>query len=362
MIKRILPLFIGAIFLSHSALAQHLEPGFDKSEYIELIKIGSTFTDLPKDSVDQPMKFTLSYRSPEIGFKNRWALWTNSSGTAVINIRATVKDTLTQLVNTYAAMTPATGELELESGTIYKYKLSDNPHAAVHTGYLIAAMYLARDILPKIDSSYKAGIKDYLIFGHSQGGTIAYLLRAYFHQLQHEGRLPPGIRFKTYSSAAPKPGNLYFAYDYELLNRGGWALTVVNYLDAIPESPVSIQTLDDFNEINLFSGAKDSIKKNLKFPQDLAALYVFHKLDEPLREAANTYRKYLGTAIAAVAHSKGVIFTEPKYANTSNYVRTGEQIILMPDEEYYSTFPQDKSDKLVNHYLQTYLYLAGKYH
>ncbi|MEP7235165.1 MAG: lipase family protein, partial [Ignavibacteriota bacterium] len=136
---------------------------------------------------------------------------------------------------------------------------------------------------------------------------------------------------------------------------------VVNSLDAIPEMPISIQTLDDFNEINLFEGARDSIKKNLSFPKDLAALYVYDKLDAPLRDALASYQKYLGSVMATIAHSAGVKFGEPIYANTNNYTRIGEQIILTPDAEYFNKFPQDKTDKLTNHYLQTYLYLAEKY-
>lgn len=337
-----------------------LKPGFDTSEYIELIKIAATLRALPKDSLAPPSKYSLSYLSPEMGFHNQWALWTNTTGVAVIVIRATVKDTLSALVNMYSAMSPAAGELELEKGNFFKYKLAENPRAAIHTGYLIASGYLSLNILLKIDSCYKQGIKGFLIIGHSQGGSIAYLLTSHFYQLQKEGKLPAGIRFKTYSNAAPKPGNLYFAYDYETMTRGGWAYTVVNTLDAIPETPLSLQTLDDLNEINIFADAKERIK-NLKFPQNIVMLYFHHKLNEPVRDAGDMYRKYLGKYVAIYSHKEGVFFTEPVYANTNNYVRTGEQILFVPDPEYYRKFPQDKNDMLINHYFPAYLYLAEKY-
>src|SRR5689334_8092117 len=106
------------------ANAQKLKPGFDNQEYAELLKIASTFRVLKEDSLSEPTNFNLVYRSPEMGFKNRWALWTNTSGIAVINIRGTVKDTLSELVNTYAAMTAATGKIELEKGNLFTYKLA----------------------------------------------------------------------------------------------------------------------------------------------------------------------------------------------------------------------------------------------
>ncbi|HPN72156.1 MAG TPA: hypothetical protein PLZ32_21680, partial [Saprospiraceae bacterium] len=77
--------------------------------------------------------------------------------------------------------------------------------------------------MPKIDSLYKTGTKEFLIMGHSQGGAIAYLMTSYLYNLQQLGQLPIDIKFKTYCSAAPKPGNLYYAYEYEAMTQGGWA-------------------------------------------------------------------------------------------------------------------------------------------
>ncbi len=104
--------------------------------------------------------------------------------------------------------------------------------------------------------------------GHSQGGAIAYLLTAHFYNLQQQGKLPADIRFKTYCSAAPKPGNLYFAYDYETTTRGGWACNVVNAADWVPETPFSVQTVSDFNTTNPFVNAKKG-NQQTKVPDEL---------------------------------------------------------------------------------------------
>jgi hypothetical protein len=69
------------------------------------------------------------------------------------------------------------------------------------------------------------------------------------------------IKFKTYCSAAPKPGNLYFSYDYEADNQIGWSFTVVNGADWVPELPVSIQSIGDFNKTNPFKNVGNHTEK-----------------------------------------------------------------------------------------------------
>ncbi len=81
--------------------------------------------------------------------------------------------------------------------------------------------------------------KQVIITGHSQGGAIAFLTRSYLHYEQEAGRLPKELIFKSYNGAAPKPGNLYYGYDYDYITRNGWAFTVVNALDWVPETPFS---------------------------------------------------------------------------------------------------------------------------
>src|SRR5690606_17113241 len=117
------------------------------------------------------------------------------------------------LANFYAAMVPAKGELQLSKDEVFSYELASSPLAAVHVGCLVATGFLAGDIQGQIDSCYSEGMKEFLIVGHSQGGAIAYLLTAHLLNLQKQQKLPHDIRFKTYCSAAPKPGNLYFGYE-----------------------------------------------------------------------------------------------------------------------------------------------------
>lgn len=59
------------------------------------------------------------------------------------------------------------------------------------------------------------------------------------------------ILVKTYASAAPKMGNMYFAYDYDNANRSRWSFSIINTADPVPEIPFTTQQIDiDMNDPN----------------------------------------------------------------------------------------------------------------
>ena len=342
---------------------QYLKPCFNKSEYRELLLISIRTTTNQKyySKYPEPDGYKMVYQSKEMGLDNLWQLWINHSNTiAVISIRGTTVDPASSLANLYAAMVPAKGEIHLSKTDTFTYELADNPKAAVHIGWLISMACLSRDIVPKIDSLYKTGVKDFLLMGHSQGGAINYLLTAYLYNLQQKGEIPGDIRFKTYCSASPKPGNIDFALYYERLTRKGWAFNVVNSADWVPETPISIQTLNDINEPNPIVLAKKEIKK-LKFPKNLIANHVYNKLDKPAKKAQRNYEKYLGKITSKFIRKKLVDFIPPEeYVHSSNYVRTGVTIVLYADTDYYRHFEKDKGSFYLHHGLEYYLYLTEK--
>jgi heat shock protein HslJ len=350
------------VLLALNARAQHLKPGFDKSEFIELLKIGARTTADSSyyNSFAAPENYKMIYQSAPIGLDNLWQLWVDKDSVAVISVRGTTTTAISFLQNFYAAMVSAKGQLNLEKNFKFDYNLSDDPNAAVHIGFLIGAAYLSRDILPKIDSIYKnGGVKEFIIAGHSQGGAITYLLTSYLESMKKSGRLPAEIRFKTCASAAPKPGNLFYAYDFENLTRGGWAYNAVNTADWVPEVPFSIQTLNDFNEVNPFNNAKALIKKQ-KFPANLALRHVYNRLSKPGKRAQKNYEKFLGKMISKYIKKSLPDFVPPSYFSSNNYVRTGMTIVLKADSGYYKKFPQNPNKIWMNHTQLPYLFLAEK--
>lgn len=343
------------------AFSQILQPGFDKNEYRELMLISARTTadtGYYKGFPD-PATFNMIYQSKPMGLDNLWDFWKNGQDVAVISIRGTTGKAESWLANFYAAMVPAKGELRLDSEDTFTYELAVNPKAAVHVGWLLSMAYLSKEIIPQINEQYQKGTKDFLIIGHSQGGAISFLLTAYLYSLQRQNLLPVDIRFKTYCSAAPKPGNLYFGYEYEAITQGGWAFNVVNAADWVPETPISIQTLNDFNNVNPFTNASTLINKQ-KFPDKMVLKHIYNQLDKPTKRAQQKYEQYMGNMTSKIIkqHIKGYI--PPEYYSSNHYVRTGTTIVLLPDDEYFKTYPDDPSRLFPHHFHAAYLALLDK--
>lgn len=352
-------LILGLCFLAARASAQTLVPGFDKLEYIRLMHISAQFGSKRYAAALPVTDARLLYSSPVTGFDNCWQLWRDTSGIIIINLRGTTREPISWLANLYAAMVPAKGRIMITDHDTFHYELAQDPRAAVHAGWLAATAFMAKDILQKTDSCYRQGHRNFLIIGHSQGGAIAYLLTAYMRQLQQNGKLPSDIRLKTYCSAAPKPGNLYFAYEYEAMTQNGWAYNVVNSLDWVPQTPFSLQTVSDFPEINPFKNARRLIKKQ-KWPRRWALHYAYGRLTQPSRKALKHYQKFLGDYAGKMARKNLPGLSVPAYAPTNDYVRTGNTVVLLADDTYKIKFPQDEKNIFCNHFHQQYVYLAAQ--
>ena len=359
--KKIYVLWSICFLWSPALLNSQLKPGFDKAEYRELMYVSarSTADSGYYNKFPLPAKFHQLYQSKSIGLDNMWDFW-ESDNQAVISIRGTTSKQISWLANFFAGMVPAKGNLRLNDSTSIDYKLAEDPRAAVHVGWLIGTLSLSNEMLPWIEISYRKGIKDILIIGHSQGGAIAYLLTSYLYQKQIDGTLPKDIRFKTYCSAAPKPGNLYYAYDYEDKTRGGWAFNVVNAKDWVPETPISIQTIHDFNVTNPFANAPKAIR-NQKFPANIVMKSIFNQLDKSTRKAQRKYEKYLGRKAYSLVKKQLPGLRIPNLVHSSDYVRTGATIVLMPDEVYNLKYPDDPNAIFRHHLHQPYLDLIEKY-
>jgi hypothetical protein len=354
-------LFTGIFPLLTFGQQGYILPGFDKTEFLEMLKISSYQGDtLYNPDLPPPLKYKKIYRSKTMGLDNRWDLWVSDQVVAVISIRGTTPEMKSWLANFYSAMVPAQGRLKLSNDFSFDYHLCDDDKAAVHTGWLISAAFLARDIVPKMDSLAKNGVHEFYIMGHSQGGAIAYLLTAHFRNLQKQGQLPVDFVFKTYCSAAPKPGNLYFAYAYENMTKGGWAYTVVNSADWVPETPFSIQTTMDFNPSNPFVNAKSSIKK-ASLLKRLAMNHFYNSLDKPTKKANRRFQKQLGKTLGRFIKKSLPEFETPEYYNSNNYTRAGQSIVLYADTEYNKLFPDVPGKIWTHHAFEAYLYLTEKY-
>ena len=368
-IRRAIPLVILALFFGQISFGQpaptpapDLHPGFDAQEYRMLLDLAFHGKTSSAATSAATGRYTLAYQSPEVGMRNQWNLWERSDKqVAVIAIRGTINDKLSWLENYYAAMVPASGSVRLSDSLEFVYRLSADDKAKVHAGWLVGLAYLAPTMVAELRRVYAEGVHAIVIFGHSQGGALAFLARSYFYDLQQQGRLPQDIVFKTYCSAAPKPGNTYYAYDFDFITRGGWAFTVVNAADWVPETPFTIQTLSDLNPVNPFSHVGKALQKQPIF----ARLYLkgkYNTLRHDMRKAQKDMQDVLGKMVFKAISPSLPGLREPAYAGSSNYQRAGVPIVMEPDSAYYRLFPNDPDKIFQHHSFDAYSWLAGKYY
>lgn len=294
----------------------------------------------------------MMYHAPESGLMNRWALWIRSDSVGIISIRGTVNQTESWMENFYAAMVPATGVLYLHPNQPFTYKLAENPRASVHVGWLIGMASMAPSIVHQIQLWHQKGIHEFIVFGHSQGGAIAFLLRSYLYYLP-DTLMPKDIVIKTYCSAAPKPGNVYYAYDFDRITHGGWALRVVSDLDWVPESPLGVQTVQDFNAVNPFISIKPALRK-MPLLTRLYAGHVYRQLNGSTEKANKKLRRYLGQRIFRIVHHYLPDLKEPPYAHSMNYVPAGQAVVLMPYPGFDQKFPDTSKNVFIYHGLEAY--------
>jgi len=357
--KRFIIIFSCLVFTHVFVAAQSvLKPGFDANEYLQLLDV---FDQQNSDTTKVPKVFpSLAgsehvYKSPEVGLVNRFDVWLRPDHVGVICIRGTIGKSESWMENFYAAMIPAIGTLQLNDSMTFHYKFSADSNAKVHVGWTVGIGYMMPLITQQINLLYAKGVREFLIIGHSQGAGLAFLARSY---LQYATEVPSDIIYKTYASAAPKPGNLYYAYDFDFITRGGWAMRVVNTLDWVPQTPFSIQTLADMNDPNPLANMKTLLGKQ-KWYVRWYLNAMFNKMNRSTRKAMERYRKNLGTKMYSMVKKSLTQFPKPTYEKSMEYMTTGTPIILMANDAYKAKFVYDGKNVFVHHLLAPYRYLVN---
>jgi len=341
-----------------------LKPGYDKDELLHLLPaMERTYdsADLGGFKTPAPENISRVFRSSVSPFKNRFDIWLTTDRKAVIAIRGSIVDTgaMSFTAAFYCLMVPATGKIKLSDSFTFEYKLAGTQDAGVHLGCLMGLGFISRELLEQVSLRYKEGIRDFIILGHSQGSEIGYFATSYLRYLQDDGKLPADIRFKTYCIAAPKPGNLQYAYDYEKITMGGWAMSVNNILDWVPCIGFTLQSVEDFPKINPFNDPKAFLKSINYTPGK--------GFDEGLEQFSGLVPA-INEQLTQVIHRDvcpRVIRANPGYAEPAvmksfDYVRAGLNIPLFPDSSYYRLFPNNPATSQVweNHSVYPYYILV----
>jgi hypothetical protein len=343
-------LAVTVIFLSFARCNQKKEtttllPGYNKAELTSLIPVmerAYDSADIGGFKTPEPEGIKQVFRSQVSPLMNRFDVWNTIDNKAVIAIRGSIVDPggLSFTAAFYSPMVPAIGKIKISETKTFEYKVAELPGAAVHLGMLLGLAHISDELVGQIKEQYDKGIRDFILLGHSQGSGIGFLATSYIRYLQKEGKLPQDFRLKSYLIAAPKTGNLLYAYDYQKMNDGGWAMSVNNVLDWVPCIGITFQTAVDFPTISPFFDMKGFLasinypagpKFDAAYSQFLAAgPFVIKQILTIIHE--NVYPR-------VIAVMPG--YVEPVLLESFDFERCGDLVPLFPDAEYYKVFPQD---------------------
>lgn len=352
------------MMLSFSVNSQtKLRPNFNASEFVDVLHLEWSHQDSMSKyaPTSLPKNYKRYYRSAEVGLNNRFDFWLRDDSVGVICLRYTVGGT-SWLENLYSGMIKAKGTLHLNDTTHFEYNFSDNEQALVHHGWAIGIAYLAPLVTKTINEYYKKGIKEFIIVGHSQGAALAFLMRSYLNYVS-DAIIPKDIIYKVYGSAAPKPGNLFYAYDFDFITRGGWAYRIVNTSDWVPQTPFSVQTINDLNLVNPFSKRKELMSKSFKKP--LLKWYINYAINDMEGAAQKTnkkYEKYLTKRMGKIIKKSLKEYKAPITQKSNFYMPTGIPIILKADSAYHQKFKFDGKNVFIHHLFESYIYLTKYYY
>ncbi len=319
MMKNIFLFF--STFLSIHLFAE-LPQGFHKEEARDMLAICNSFTFIDlynSDAEILPPGYEKRYTSGVFGMDNKFQIF-QKGNVAVINLRGSTDKKISWLENTYSSMIPATGVIKA-SGENFAYCFAQDTNAAVHAGYALGIAYLANDILFHIKLLNKEDIYHIIITGHSQGGALTNMLRAYLANLP-EGIISKRNVFKSYSFAAPMVGNKEFAAEYNLLLCSDHRnINIVNIADPMPKFPLSYNEdlLSDNLKNLIFNGESFDIKRTISE----SFIQLFEK--DIIR-----YMNKLGTSTTSqITKDLGPI-EMPEYVQDINYCKLDEQIEINP--------------------------------
>ena len=322
--------------------------GFDADEYRKCLQITAQQTDTNYAEIptSPPGDCTLLYHSEDMGLDNQWNLWTDEDSVLYVSIRGSVGRAGSWMQNFYSAMVAAEGEMKLPNDQVFKYVLAKNPQATVHVGWTLGLAYLAPDILSQLQEYHQKGYQDLIITGHSQGGVLSMLFSSYFH---YNSDLAQKYQWKTYASAPPKPGNQAFAYDFDFIHKDR-VFRVVNSSDWVPESPISVQTLEDMNETSPFRNA-DELFGQMGFLQRVVVRRVYKAMSSELEEARDQIHKNVGKRTYKYVDEELGGFEQPEVVPSEFFVTCGIPIVLPPVDGYEDYVDSLNKDSAFRHHL-----------
>lgn len=302
-----------------------LREGFNPDEAKTLISLCNSYTFLNMYGSDNsiiPKNYKKVFTSNITGLDNTFQVY-ESNNIGVISFRGSTKKTSSWVENVYSAMIPSSGVIKINNKNT-PYRFSKNNTASVHSGYALAVVMLSSTIIEQISILNSKNIYNILITGHSQGGALAHLSRAYLENLP-KGVISPRNNFKTYAFANPMCGNKEFAeeYNYNYAEKNT-SYSVINPADIVPKMPMHYRENvkpPSFSHIkNIIIGKKEI---NLQqYVTDYAIKFFEPHLQNYIKSSNRLIEKLVGTLYVSIKM--------PEYVADINYYKTGSIRKLKP--------------------------------
>jgi len=236
------PLLTIAFFFSSFSVFAQLKSGFNVSEAISTIAMCNSFNFIEQYGTSEniiPEHFNLHHTSDVLGMDNKFEVYKNEN-VGVINYRGSTDKMISWVENCYSAMIPAKGEIIIDEKA-HDYSFASDENAAVHAGYGLTVVMLSEEIIGQIQALNQKGIYNIMITGHSQGGALASLTRAYLENLP-KGEVSKKNIYKTYAYAQPMCGNKEFAEEYNTrFSDAGTSYSIINAEDPVPYMPFNYE-------------------------------------------------------------------------------------------------------------------------
>ncbi|BDS09411.1 lipase family protein [Aureispira anguillae] len=325
------------LFGINSNVWAQLREGFDPDEVKALIAMCNsyTFNNLyGSDASITPKAYKKIFSSPTIGMDNKFQVYTKEK-IGVINFRGSTDQISSWIENMYSAMIPAKGVMLLNKKE-EAYCFAQDSAAAVHSGYALAVVLLSSTIINQIQQLNQQGIYDILITGHSQGGALANMTRAYLENLP-KNKLSSKNVYKTYAFANPMCGNKAFSEEYHLRYcENNMSYSIINPADLVPFMPMHYQ---EKGKILSKERLKSWIFGKESFDiRKLGMELVIRKFEKNLKDYVNASNRLLEKMVSASYGSVDM----PDYVRDINYYQVGNireleqfaypKIILDPEQ------------------------------
>jgi len=318
-------IFIIALLLGLSidSIAQ-LKEGFDPEEVRACIAMCNsyTFQDLYDSDTDiLPEEYHKIFTSEVVGLDNRFQVYVKDE-VAVINFRGSTSKLASWVENMYSAMIPAQGIMNIDDED-FSYKFAENTSAAIHSGYALAVVLLGPNLFEQIHKLNEKGIYNIILTGHSQGGSLANLSRAYLENLS-EGEISSKNIFKTYAFANPMCGNQEFSKEYQTrFCDTKMSYSIINPDDLVPQMPMHYQeeSLFSVQLIKKWIAGKESV--DIK---NLGRNFFLQKSQYGLMLYINSSNKLIERLIT----KSYMPIKMPEYTDDINYFQTGTIQTLEP--------------------------------